>query len=181
MQNWLREFLGEFRAMGEVAAIERVRPKDLDFCARAAAVLLAATLLLVWLWREPSLTLHAVVERAEYSQVVFPTRTYRVKISVAERGGVRTERHACEVTFGPGRRFLLTGDALFGGYRIGFDGEELWCLPPFEHDRWARPVQAGSELEDGVSNLGAGLVDRCDSVGQLGPQSHVGHADHRLS
>lgn len=113
--------------------------------AAAAAAVFALT---VWFGSASPLELQAVVASVESGRKAFAHCHYRVRVAtIGPQTGVEQPQRSFTATIGPDQRLLVEGDTFIGAYRIGFDGKQLWCVPPFERNRWSRAVTPDSAVQ----------------------------------
>jgi len=143
----------------------------------AAALLMAATAVLVWL-PEQLPTAEAAVQRAIGQLARDVDRRFRLEVQAVDADGQQQMQHEFALVTRPGARFrvdgkLAFGELKFGEWRIGCDGKELWVLPAHGLFRRAVPLAEHEPLMQGFAGvLDLGYLDVHRFVARL-PENHA--------
>lgn len=126
--------------------------------AAAAAVILGAAVTWVVATIDHLPKAEAMVAKALASLQQPVDRAFELRVEL-DRNGRRTER-TLQFVMRPGSRFLISGEATFGAFKAGCDGEVVWFEPAIGAFRSSVPLTEAHKLTDRLGDvLDLGYLD----------------------
>lgn len=148
----------EARVQAVMARLPRPRQWRSSLTVAAALLVLAAAATWAVSTIERLPRAEAMVARALASLHEPVDRAFDLQIGV-DRAGRHTQR-SLQVVMRPGRRFLVSGEAPFGSFRAGCDGETVWFAPALDAFRTSVPLSEAHRLTERLGDvLDLGYLD----------------------